>query len=77
MKFLKIQAEKKQIILTSHSPQSLDILDESELNKIIIAYSINHETQLKHLNESELIKAKKYIEDMYLSDFWIYSDLEK
>lgn len=79
IEFLKEESERKQIIITTHSPQALDALDENEFNRIIIAYSKNSKegTKLRHLNEEELIKAKAYIKDDFLSDYWLYSDLEK
>lgn len=79
MEFLKIESEKKQIIITTHSPQALDAINPNELNRIIIAYSTDSEegTKLRHLNENELIKAKEYIKEDFLSDYWLYSDLEK
>lgn len=78
MQFLKQQSEDKQIIMSTHSPQSLDILDKDELNRIIIAYYNKIEkTQLRHLNNDEIVKAQKYIEEEFLSDYWRLSDLEK
>jgi predicted ATPase len=79
LEFLKIQSEISQIIISTHSPQSLDILEEEEFNRIIIAYIKNSKegTKMRHLNEGELLKAKRYIKDDYLSDYWLYSDLEK
>jgi AAA15 family ATPase/GTPase len=78
MKFLIEESGSKQIILTTHSPQSLDSLEESELSRIIIAYSSNEVgTKLRRLNENELLKAGEYIKDDFLSDYWLYSDLEK
>ena len=79
MEFLKIESERKQIIVTTHSPQALDSINQNELNRIIIAYSTNSKegTKLRHLNENELIKANEYIKDDFLSDYWLYSDLEK
>lgn len=79
MEFLKEESEKKQIILTTHSPQALDSINEDELNRIIIAYSTNSKqgTKLRHLDEIEIIKAKAYIKEDFLSDYWLYSDLEK
>jgi len=79
LEFLKIQSEKSQIIISTHSPQSLDILNEEEFNRIIIAYTENAKegTKMRHLNEGELLKAKLYNKENYLSDYWLYSDLEK
>jgi predicted ATP-dependent endonuclease of OLD family len=79
LNILREESETKQIIITSHSPQVLNKLDSSELDRIIIAYTTNDKkgTQLRHLNRDELIKAKQYIEDDFLSDYWLHSDLEK
>ena len=79
MNFLKAESHNKQIIVTSHSPIALDVLDENELDRIIIAYSENRKegTQLRHLENDEKEKAIAYLENDYLSDYWKYSDLEK
>lgn len=79
LNILREESETKQIIITSHSPQVLNKLDSSELDRIIIAYTTNDKkgTQLRHLNRDELVKAKQYIEDDFLSDYWLHSDLEK
>ncbi len=78
MKFLKEESKKKQIILTTHSPQILNIFDEDELDRIIIASTKSYKTgtELRRLTGSEIDKAQKYMEDDYLSDYWQYSDLE-
>lgn len=79
MEFLKIESQNKQIIVTSHSPIILDVLNENELNRIVIAFTRNKKegTILRHLNKPEINKAKLYLEEDYLSDYWKYSDLEK
>ncbi|GAA4736868.1 AAA family ATPase [Flavisolibacter ginsenosidimutans] len=78
LRFLKEQAEDKQIILTTHSPQVLDALSQSDLDRVIIAYSDKQEgTKLRHLTDAEMSKARKYIEEDLLSDYWRFSDLEK
>ena len=79
MGFLKEESQRKQIIITTHSPQALDSIDNNEFNRIIIAYTANYKegTKLRHLNEEELIKANAYIQEEFLSDYWLYSDLEK
>lgn len=78
MQFIKEQSREKQIIITTHSPQVLDILGPDELDRIIIC-STDHQngTQLSHLTEKEINKAKKYMkEEAFLSDYWRFSDLE-
>ena len=79
LEFLKIESYTKQLIITTHSPQALDSIDENELNRIIMAYSKNPNegTKLRRLDEHELSKAKDYIKETFLSDYWLYSDLEK
>lgn len=78
LEFLKNESSNKQIIFTTHSPQALDTIYENELNRIILAHSTNPKvgTKLRHLNEEELMKAKEYIKENFLSDYWLYSDLE-
>jgi predicted ATP-dependent endonuclease of OLD family len=77
MKFLKEQSEEKQIILTTHAPQCLDILTPEELNRIIICDIADKSTQLFHLSEQKMKKAQSYMEDSdTLSNYWRFSDLE-
>lgn len=79
LEFLKEESENKQIIITTHSPQALDAIKPNELDRITIAYSTNTKegTKLRHLNENEILKANEYIKEDFLSDYWLYSDLEK
>jgi len=77
MQFIKEQSRYKQIIITTHSPQVLDTIGSDELDRIIICeYDAKNGTQLRHLNEKETSKAKIYMEDAFLSDYWRFSDLE-
>lgn len=78
MQFLKEQAETKQIILTTHSPQVLDVLNVDELDRIIVADVTKEKgSQFRHLDEKTVAKAKHYLEnDGFISDFWRYSTLE-
>lgn len=77
MLFIKEQSKTKQIILTTHSPQVLNILDADELDRIIICnYDQQKGTQLRHLTEKEMQKARLYMQEDFLSDYWIHSDLE-
>ena len=78
MQFIKEQSREKQIILTTHSPQVLDVLGPDELDRVIICHSDpKNGTQLSHLTEKEIAKAKKYMkEEAFLSDYWRFSDLE-
>jgi len=78
MLFIKEQSRKKQIILTTHSPQVLNILGPDELDSIILcSYDQQKGTQLNHLTERQVSKGQNYMQDEgFLSDYWIYSDLE-
>jgi predicted ATP-dependent endonuclease of OLD family len=78
MQFIKEQSREKQIILTTHSPQVLDVLEPDELDRVIIChYDSKKGTQLSHLSEKQMAKARKYMkEEAFLSDYWRFSDLE-
>lgn len=78
LEFLKLQAQRKQILFSTHSPVALDILDANELDSIIITKLTNRGTKMYHLNEVQLSKANAYIKKVgKLSDYWLHSDLEK
>ncbi|CAN5918534.1 hypothetical protein BH11BAC7_BH11BAC7_08350 [soil metagenome] len=75
MSFLKEQSQDKQIIITTHSPQVLDILGADELDRIILCeYDKEKGTQLRHMTDEEKENARNYMKKMYLSDFWRYTD---
>lgn len=78
MDFLKNESEKKQVLVSSHSPIVLDILDADELDNIIITKLTSRGTKMHHLNDVQLRKANAYIKKVgKLSDYWLHSDLEK
>lgn len=76
MKFLKERSRNNQIIITTHSPLSLDVLEKNELESIIVASKSNGRTILKKLDEVKLHKARLYMDELNLSDFWLNSNLE-
>ena len=78
MTFLKEQAEDKQIIVSTHSPQALNHLTVDELDHLMIAKFDNKKgTQIKHLTPAQTKKAKAYINKVgFFSDYWLLSDLE-
>lgn len=78
MQFLKDQSTNKQLIISSHSPQVLDILEPNELNRIFIAkYSSEKGTIFEKLSNEKIKKAKDYMKQVgFLSDYWLLSDLE-
>lgn len=76
--FLKEQAETKQIIISTHSPEVLDVLSSNQLDNINLVSNKKGKTVVKKLNKSQLEKANNYLtETGFLSDYWKYSDLEK
>jgi AAA15 family ATPase/GTPase len=80
MDFIKEQSKQKQIIITTHSPEVLNILEKDELDRIIVTrYEEGKGTQMHHLNEKRIKKARAYMssEGLALKDFWVHSNLEE
>lgn len=77
--FLKEESENKQIIISTHSPQTLNIIPNDELNRIIVSkYDSKEGSTYRHLTKVEIAKAHKYTKEVgFLSDYWLHSDLEK
>jgi predicted ATPase len=79
MTLLKERAEKQQIIISTHSPQVLDVLGADDLHRIFIT-EIDPEkgTILRKMTRSEIAKAKAYLKDEgMLSDYWRFSDFQR
>lgn len=78
MQLIREVSRENQIILTTHSPQVLDVLTEKELNRITICeYVSGKGTQMRKLSAAKLTKAKFYLRDEgFLSEFWRFSNLE-
>jgi len=79
MAFLKEESANKQIIIATHAPEALNILGHDELDRVIITeYSPKKGTTMRHLSAAQKKKAIAYATEVgYLSDYWLYSDLEK
>ncbi|MEO6834005.1 MAG: AAA family ATPase [Chitinophagaceae bacterium] len=78
MTFLKEQSASKQIILSTHSPQMLNILEPDELDQILIASISKGRTSFNRLTDAQKKKAKMYMTEVGdLSDYWLHSDLEQ
>lgn len=75
MNFIKSYSQHTQILMTTHSPQVLNCLKESELDNIIIARNEGKAgTKMYHLSEDEKGFASNYMKnDAFLSDYWIQS----
>ncbi len=77
MSFLKEQSKHKQIIMTTHSPDVLNILTSDELDRIVVAEMTEKGTKMRHLTEKQVKKAQKYMaSELSLGDYWVHSDLE-
>ena len=79
MDFLKEQSKEKQIIITTHSPDVLNILGADELDRIIVTKNDNEKgTIMRKLQAPQIEKARRYMESagLFLSDYWVHSDLE-
>jgi predicted ATP-dependent endonuclease of OLD family len=77
--FLREQSQKYQFIITTHSPQVLDMLNDDELDRITICELDKKKgTQFRKLKRTQIAAAKKYMstQGLYLSDYWRYGNLE-
>lgn len=76
--FIREISKKDQVIMTTHSPQTLDMLSKNELDRITICeLDPKKGTQFRKLSAAKKAKAKAYMQnDSYLSDFWRFSNLE-
>ena len=79
LQFLREQSEKHQLIITTHSPQVLDMLKEDELDRITICELDEKKgTQFRKLKKAQIATAKKYMTEVgFLSDYWRYGSLEE
>jgi predicted ATP-dependent endonuclease of OLD family len=79
MLVLKEEAKTKQIIITTHSPVTLDVLEKHELESILVCtYNSKEGTLISPLTSKEREKAAKYIEEVgYLSTYWSHSELQR
>jgi AAA15 family ATPase/GTPase len=78
MSFLKEQANEKQIIITTHSPEVLNVLNENELDRIIVTrYDSQNGTKMYHLSEKEQTHVRNYMKHQAdISDYWLQSGFE-
>ena len=72
-------SQKHQVIMTTHSPQVLDMLRKNELDRITICeLDPLKGTQFRKLSAATKAKARADMrDDSYLSDFWRFSTLER
>ncbi|CAN5656217.1 hypothetical protein BH10BAC5_BH10BAC5_04290 [soil metagenome] len=79
MRFLKEISEDKQILISTHSPQILNVLEGNELNRIIISKYTNEGTKFNYLSKDKIKLIKEFLKEdgLYLSDFWVHGRLEE
>ncbi len=79
MEFVEEQSKNKQFIITTHSPEVLNIIDPSELDRINIArYDAAQKTTVieKIPAERQLLIQNYMRETGLLSGYWVHVDLE-
>ena len=78
LQLIREVSRKHQVILTTHSPQTLDMLSGQELDRITICeYVPGKGTQMRKLSAAKKAKAEAYLRDQgFLSEFWRFSNLE-
>ena len=72
-------SKEHQVIMTTHSPQVLDMLTEKELDRITICtLDAKKGTQFHKLSRTKQQQAREYMQEVgFLSDYWRYSFLEE
>ncbi len=78
LQLIREVSREHQVIMTTHSPQTLDMLSGQELDRITICEFIPGKgTQMRKLSAAKKNKAKAYLRDQgFLSEFWRFSNLE-
>jgi energy-coupling factor transporter ATP-binding protein EcfA2 len=78
LQLIREVSKEHQVIMTTHSPQTLDMLRVQELDRITICEFIPGKgTQMRKLSPAKKAKAKAYLRDSgFLSEFWRFSNLE-
>ena len=76
--FLREYSERHQLIITTHSPQVLDMLNDDEMDRIILCeLDPKKGTQFRRLSKKRQETALRYMKEVgFLSDFWRYGSLE-
>jgi energy-coupling factor transporter ATP-binding protein EcfA2 len=72
-------SRENQVIMTTHSPQVLDMLSEKELDRITVCtLDPKKGTQFHKLSKTKQQQAREYMKEVgFLSDYWRYSFLEE
>lgn len=78
LQFLKDEAETKQIIFTTHSPLSLNVLNFNELDKITVFNKKDNLTTASKISEKERKKIYDFKEEsgLFLSDYWLFANTD-
>ncbi|HEX8329152.1 MAG TPA: AAA family ATPase [Hymenobacter sp.] len=72
-------SKEHQVIMTTHSPQVLDMLTEKELDRITVCtLDPKKGTQFHKLSRAKQAQTRTYMREVgFLSDYWRYSFLEE
>jgi energy-coupling factor transporter ATP-binding protein EcfA2 len=79
MQFIKEQSETKQFIITTHSPEVLNVIESDELDRIKIArYDTERKTTvIENIPEKRQKLIQKHLAKTgQLSDYWVHVNLE-
>ena len=79
MEYLKERSADAQLVISTHSPMVLNFLDREELDRLLICmFDPAKGTQIRNLSPDEIKDALHYMgeNELFLSDYWVYSDLE-
>ena len=78
MLIIQEESRNKQIIITTHNPQALDLLGKEDLQRIILTkYNATSGTTMRHLDSKEEDAARNHMENVgYLSLHWLHSNLD-
>ena len=79
MEFIKKESKNKQIIITTHSPEVLNVLEPDELDRIKLCKydEVLQTTVMGNIPEDEQVRVAAYMKETgFLSDYWVYVDLE-
>jgi predicted ATPase len=79
MEFIKEQSETKQFIITTHSPEVLNVIESDKLERIKIArYDAERKTTvIESIPEKRQKLIQKHMaETGQLSDYWVHVNLE-
>ncbi|MBE2219467.1 MAG: ATP-binding protein, partial [Ignavibacteria bacterium] len=78
MDFLKEQSSHKQIILSTHAPTVLNILEKDEIDRILVVkWDQRNYTNIENMSETKIVKVCEFMRTKgLLSEYWLHHDME-